>query len=332
MNPSSSPLSPETVSGCLLAEGGASRKATTQLTSGMIGIATLLAFFVRIDRPNASADLIGVHPRDTSAGDGWSEDRTREKLTCDRIDERRGFRNRMRGNHVGHSSITCKPVRMLCGPARGVPKVILTARDGETTLEPLEDRRLPSTMWTVDSLYDSGTGSGLRGDLRYVITQADQTPGDNTINFSVTGTITLNSALPDLNNTKGLIDIDGPGANNLTISGNNGVRVFHIDSGVMAKLTGLMITGGLASDGNGGGVLNDGSLTVTTSTIWGNSASNSAWSGSSYGGGIYNTCVLTVINSTISNNTAATYSLVAPPAAGAGYGGGIYSIGTVDLI
>ena len=57
----------------------------------------------------------------------------------------------------------------------------------------------------------SGTGSGNAGDLRYVITQADQTPGDNTINFAVTGTITLNSALPDLSNTTGLMDIEGPG-------------------------------------------------------------------------------------------------------------------------
>ena len=64
----------------------------------------------------------------------------------------------------------------------------------------------PSTAWD-----DAGTGSGLSGDLRYVITQADQTTGDNTINFSVTGTITLNSALPDLSNTTGLMDIEGPG-------------------------------------------------------------------------------------------------------------------------
>ena len=53
---------------------------------------------------------------------------------------------------------------------------------------------------------------GLSGDLRYAITQADQTTGDNTINFSVTGTIWLNSVLPDLNNKTGKMDIEGPGA------------------------------------------------------------------------------------------------------------------------
>ena len=46
------------------------------------------------------------------------------------------------------------------------------------TLEPLECRALLSlTTWTVNSLGDSGTGSGTSGDLRYCITQADQTPG-----------------------------------------------------------------------------------------------------------------------------------------------------------
>ena len=55
----------------------------------------------------------------------------------------------------------------------------------------LEDRALLSaTAWTVSSLGDTGTGLGTSGDLHYVITQADKTTGNNTINFSVTGTIT----------------------------------------------------------------------------------------------------------------------------------------------
>ena len=82
-------------------------------------------------------------------------------------------------------------------------------------LEPLETRALLSlTTWTVNSLGDTGTGSGTsRATCATCITQADKTTGDNTINFSVTGQITLNSALPDLSNTTGLMDIEGPGAN-----------------------------------------------------------------------------------------------------------------------
>ena len=53
-------------------------------------------------------------------------------------------------------------------------------------VERLEDRALLSTF-TVNSPGDTGTGLGLSGDLRYVITQVNQTPGDNTINFAVTG-------------------------------------------------------------------------------------------------------------------------------------------------
>src|SRR5262245_29284231 len=70
-------------------------------------------------------------------------------------------------------------------------------------VETLEDRTLLSTF-TVNSLGDTGTGTGTSGDLRFCITQANGTTGDNTINFSVTGTITLHSALPDLSNTTGL--------------------------------------------------------------------------------------------------------------------------------
>ena len=119
------------------------------------------------------------------------------------------------------------------------------------TLEPLEGRALLSlTTWTVNSLGDTGTGSGTSGDLRYVITQADQTTGDNTINFAVTGTITLNSALPDLSNTTGLMDIEGPGAASLTVArssaaGTPDFRVFTVDANVQAQLVGLTITGGL---------------------------------------------------------------------------------------
>ena len=117
-------------------------------------------------------------------------------------------------------------------------------------LERLEDRALLSTF-TVNSLGDTGTGSGLSGDLRYVITQVDQTPGDNTINFAVTGTITLNSALPDLSNTTGLTDIEGPGAASLTVarssaSGTPDFRIFTVDAGVTVRLSGMTIAGGNA--------------------------------------------------------------------------------------
>jgi hypothetical protein len=198
------------------------------------------------------------------------------------------------------------------------------------TLEPLEERALLSTIWTVNSLGDAGTGSGLSGDLRYVITQANQTAGDNTINFSVTGTITLNSALPDLSNTTGLTDIEGPGASSLTVArssaeGTPAFGILTVDANVQAQLVGLTITGGAATAG--GGILNDGTLSITNSTIDNNSASNSGI-GDIYGGGIDNTGTLTVTNSMIDNNSAGNYY---NKDTGGSYGGGIYNTGSLNL-
>ena len=173
------------------------------------------------------------------------------------------------------------------------------------TVEALEGRALLSTF-TVNSLGDTGTGSGTSGDLRYAITQADQTPGDNTIKFTVTGTITLNSALPDLSNTTGLTDIEGPGASSLTVarssaSGTPDFGIFTVDANVQAKLVGLTITGG-KTDGVGGGINNLGNLTLTNSTIAGNSAPGV---NAGDGGGIFNNGgAVTLTNSTIADNSA----------------------------
>jgi len=185
-------------------------------------------------------------------------------------------------------------------------------------LEPLESRALLSlTTWTVNSLGDSRTGTGTSGDLRYVITQADQTQGDNTINFAVTGTITLNSALPDLSNTTGVMDIEGPGAASLTVARSSAApefSVFTVDAIIQAQLAGLTITGGSAS--SGGGIDNAGTLTLTNSTI----ADNSNGYGGD-GGGIFNDGTMTITNSTIADNSA-------------GYvrdGGGIFNDGTMTI-
>ena len=63
---------------------------------------------------------------------------------------------------------------------------------------------------TVTSRADSGTGT-----LRDSITTANHDTADEyVINFGVTGTINLATALPDLDNN---ITIQGPGASSLTV-------------------------------------------------------------------------------------------------------------------
>jgi hypothetical protein len=159
----------------------------------------------------------------------------------------------------------------------------------------------------VTNTADSGAGS-----LRQTI--ADACP-NATITFDTAGvfatpqTITLTSGELAINNN---LTIDGPGASQLTISGNNNFRAFFISAGNTVAIDGLTLTEGLG--GAGGAISNAGSLTLTNSIV-----SNSH--GVSSGGGIYNNGQLTIINSTISGNMATL-----------NHGGGIENNGTLTVI
>jgi len=167
----------------------------------------------------------------------------------------------------------------------------------------------------VTNTNDSGAGS-----LRNAINSACS--GD-TITFAAgltsggAATITLTGGeLPIDKN----LTINGPGANLLTISGNGASRIFDVQSGTV-NISGLMIANG--SGGNGGGILNQGTLTLTGCAISGNSAPVA-------GGGIENdgenrTVTLTIANSTISGNTG--------PSFGAGiYNAGFHGNATLNII
>src|SRR6516165_8587970 len=128
----------------------------------------------------------------------------------------------------------------------------------------LEDRTLLSTC-VVDHLADDGGGSGLNGSLRYCITHA--VDGD-TITFGVTGTINLTGALPNLTHN---ISINGPGPDLLTVRRDTGghYAVFTVLFG-SADISGLTIANG--SDYEGGGIHDNGTLTLNNVVISGNSA------------------------------------------------------------
>jgi hypothetical protein len=130
----------------------------------------------------------------------------------------------------------------------------------------LEDRTLPSTI-TVMNNADSGDGS-----LRAAIVAAQS--GDHIVfDDSLQGqTITLTSGQLALTRN---LDIEGPGADQLAVSGNHASRVFNISGGVTVTIAGLTITDGLAvgGPGTGGGIQNTGSnLTVANDILSNNEA------------------------------------------------------------
>ena len=107
-----------------------------------------------------------------------------------------------------------------------------------------------AATFTVTNNNDSGAGS-----LRQAITDADAAGGSSTINFasSVSGTISLSSALPILSSS---VTIDGSGAagGRVTIDGGNANRIFFAGDGnpITLNLVNLSLQNGLAKGGNGG--------------------------------------------------------------------------------
>lgn len=158
---------------------------------------------------------------------------------------------------------------------------------------------------TVTNTGDSGPGS-----LRDAIATAAS--GD-TILFQLPNpsVITLQSALLIF---QAKLNIQGPGATQLAISGNQVTAVFFVNSGNV-NISGLTIEDGFGV--SGGGITNYGTLTLTQCTISGNVVRDVSWP---LGAGIYNGGTLTVINSTISGNH------------GAERGGGIYNAGNLTVL
>lgn len=150
------------------------------------------------------------------------------------------------------------------------------------------------------------------GSLPYVA--AGAASGD-AITFAlspVCSLITLSSPIPIAGLT-----IDGPGSGDLAVSGGGATGVFVNGPAPSstATLSGLTVESGHAGLGNGGAVVNDGTLTMTDSTLSGDSAAD-------YGGAVYNSGTLTVSDSTFSGDSA--------PAAGFG-GGAIFTDGTASI-
>jgi hypothetical protein len=132
------------------------------------------------------------------------------------------------------------------------------------------------------------------GSLRYAV---DDALPKSTITFdaSLHGTILLSSG--DLNIGKDL-KILGPGADKLSISGGKSGHIVHVVHGASVTISGLTFKD---SNSTTGFIDNEGTLTLSNSTVSGNTVTGFI----SAGGGIFNSHngTLTLSNSTVSGNT-----------------------------
>ena len=148
---------------------------------------------------------------------------------------------------------------------------------------------------------------GVPGSLRQAL--ADASSGDTIVIPTGTYTLTLGSELT-INKS---LTLTGAGSGETIIqaaasSDEAASRVFNITGGDVA-ISSVTIRHGNA-DGEGGGINNAGTLTLTNSTVRDNTALA--------GGGIFNQGTLTLTNSTVSGNAAPG-------------GGGIHNLGTLFL-
>ena len=189
----------------------------------------------------------------------------------------------------------------------------------------LEDRSTPSTF-SIGNLADSGTGS-----LRQAVVDANANPGPDVIAFApgLRGTIVLTGGQLDVTDD---LQIEGPGAGRLAVSGNDASRVFQIGGGVAAGIAGLTVTHGWAV-GRGGGILNAGTLTVSDAILSDNRAVGmpGATLGTvvdAFGGGIFNSGTLTVRSSDFVRNRAVGADGTSSSIGSSALGGAIMSGGT----
>jgi CSLREA domain-containing protein len=175
-------------------------------------------------------------------------------------------------------------------------------------LPPAPVRVAQAASLTVNTLSDADDGMDGQCSLREAIIAANNNAnynectgagfGNDTITFSVSGTIDLNNGTLDIL-PSGTLTING--SNRITISGVDLYRIFFVCFSATLNLQNLTVTRANEEFGSGGGLFNDGgTVTITGSTF----SNNTAF----VGGGLNNGCVgmVTITNSTFTGNSADT--------------------------
>ena len=196
-------------------------------------------------------------------------------------------------------------------PARREPR-----RQVPLCAELLEDRTTPATI--TPTTFADGIGIG---SLRDAVLQADSNGQSNFISLAP-GTYQLSLAgrnesagkTGDLNLTaSGFTQtIEGAAAGTTIINAAQLDRVIEVQSGVTLVLSNLTVTGGLATDAGtipasdalGGGILNNGNLSLNSVVVTANTAKATPGN-NARGGGIYSADgILALTDSTITSNSA----------------------------
>jgi hypothetical protein len=181
---------------------------------------------------------------------------------------------------------------------RAVLGLILVAAAGLVAVSPA---RGEGTLYVVTGTADGGgtcgpfpgfPGAFACPTLRGAVAAADANPGSDVVVLQGIGRYQLRQGAINLAND---VTIAGQNARGTTIQGSGGDRVFTVAAGVNVTLTGVTLSGG-ASSGDGGAVLNSGSLALLFARVTGSRGAN--------GGAIANTGSLTLSNSLVDHNTA----------------------------
>jgi hypothetical protein len=145
------------------------------------------------------------------------------------------------------------------------------------------------------------------GGIRAAIAEAAIAEGPEFYSFDCDGPTAVVTSREIVIDTD--LTLDGEG--NLTVDGNGRHRAFSVPGGVTAELIGLTIANGRETEEHGGGIRNEGTLTLTNSTVSGSSAGDDSGCRTddpallcSEGGGVWSEGTLTLIDSTISGNSA----------------------------
>jgi len=196
------------------------------------------------------------------------------------------------------------------------------------------------TSIVVNTTSDASTVTNGAISLRAALAIFNDAADSLTISFDPTvfaagtlHTITLTQGPLSITNTTDTLTVQGPGPGTLAVSANNASGVFITYLGTTATIAGMTITQGDSAPSPGGGIDNNGILTVNNCVFSNDTA------GTGLGGGLFNANTLTVIDCTFIGDTAASGagiynrgpltvsgSTFTGNTASSGFGGGLFNL------